>query len=311
MSLPWFRLYNETISDPKITTLSHEARWAWICCLCLASASAERGVLKIGNVPVTFRELSGIVSVTVDETQRIVSQLMERGMLSRREDGAFVVDNWDRRQYSSDSSTERVRRFRERNKGGETFPERSGHVPETAQNTDDRLQILDSDSKEVDLCPSDKDSSRSSRKADPTPHQKIIDLYHEICVTAPRVEEWTEGAKHLKARWREKKERQNLMWWEGFFKRVAASDFLSGRKPGRSGPFFASLAWMVKAGNFEKILNGAYGTYQTGVSYADPEDLMKGMLQVPGKAPRSLREEIPDIEAGIVDTEGRIVDGEV
>jgi hypothetical protein len=311
MSLPWFRLYNETISDPKITTLSHEARWAWICCLCLASASAERGVLKIGNVPVTFRELSGIVSVTVDETRTIVSQLMERGMLSQREDGAYVVDNWERRQYSSDSSTDRVRKFRQKNRADETFQQRSCHVPETDQNTDSRVQITDTDSREVDLCPSDKDSSRPSVKTDPTPHQKIIDLYHEVCPTAPRVATWTEGAKHLKARWREAKERQNLMWWYAFFQRVAASDFLSGRKAGRSGPFFASLAWMVKAGNFEKILNGAYDSRTAGISYGDPEDLLKGMLQVQDKAPRSLREEIPDIAAGIVDTEGRIVDGEV
>lgn len=93
------------------------------------------------------------------------------------------------------------------------------------------------------------------------PHQRIIDLYHKHLPMCPQVVQWTPTrAKHLKARWREDKERQDLSWWDDFFQQIAQSKFLTGRttdkKTGR--PFFAYLAWIVKPENFVKILESLY-----------------------------------------------------
>lgn len=66
-------------------------------------------------------------------------------------------------------------------------------------------------------------------------------------------------AKHLQARWREKRDRQTLEWWSWFFGRIAESEFLTGRvhKPGRD-PFEISLGWIVAPENFAKIYEGTY-----------------------------------------------------
>ena len=87
------------------------------------------------------------------------------------------------------------------------------------------------------------------------PHQEIISIYHETLPELPHVREWTEARKKaLKARWREKTERQNLEWWKGFFVRIRDSDFLMGRVKN----FRADLPWMLKLDNFVKILEGKY-----------------------------------------------------
>ena len=100
---------------------------------------------------------------------------------------------------------------------------------------------------------------------DPCPHQEIIDLFHRTIPSARRVREWTPArSQALRARWREKPSRQNLGWWERFFRYVSGSDFLMGRtsSPGRK-PFDLSLDWLVKSENMAKVIEGAYDNDKT------------------------------------------------
>ena len=100
-----------------------------------------------------------------------------------------------------------------------------------------------------------------SASAGSCPHQQIIDLYHEMLPAARRVRDWTPARQQaLRARWREKPERQALNWWRKFFGYVSASDFLCGRTnpaPGRK-PFDLSLDWLCKSENLVKVVEGAY-----------------------------------------------------
>jgi len=88
------------------------------------------------------------------------------------------------------------------------------------------------------------------------PHQGIIDLYHNILPSLPKVKVWSDAKeKILRARWNEDKARQSIEWWETFFKYVSNSDFLTGRT---KECFRADLEWLVTKSNFEKIANGRY-----------------------------------------------------
>ena len=92
------------------------------------------------------------------------------------------------------------------------------------------------------------------------PHNDIIALYAKKLPMGTQVREWTAARQQmLKARWREKPERQSLDWWEHFFGYVAASDFLTGKTSSRgSSPFTVSLPWLCKSENFAKVLEGTY-----------------------------------------------------
>lgn len=97
----------------------------------------------------------------------------------------------------------------------------------------------------------------------PCPHEEIIDLYHEILPMGRTVNKklWNgTRAKHLQARWREDKERQNVLWWGKFFHFCSESPFLTGKVPPRQGrePFQVALDWLVSPDNFVKVHEGTY-----------------------------------------------------
>lgn len=103
------------------------------------------------------------------------------------------------------------------------------------------------------------------------PHRALIDLYHAKLPTLPRIRaELWDGSKAeaLRARWRwvmtakredssryATSETEALAWFGKFFDAVSESDFLTGR----NGKWTAcNLAWLVKAENFAKVVQGSY-----------------------------------------------------
>ncbi len=94
-----------------------------------------------------------------------------------------------------------------------------------------------------------------SEKHPPCPHAEIQRLYHEILPELPRVNIWPEELqKILRTRWREDPERQDLSWWETYFRYVSVSDFLMGRV----NEFQADLEWIIRPKNMTKVINGRY-----------------------------------------------------
>jgi len=92
------------------------------------------------------------------------------------------------------------------------------------------------------------------------PHKEIISLYAKHLPMGIQPREW-DGARAatLKARWREKKKRQDLGWWDGFFKHASESKFLTGQVSTKDrAAFEITLPWMLKSENFKKIIEGVY-----------------------------------------------------
>ncbi len=88
------------------------------------------------------------------------------------------------------------------------------------------------------------------------PHDQIIKLYREILPELPAVQEWTkERQALLRARWKEKMERQSLEWWRQYFVRIRGSDFLMGRT---DNGFVCNLEWLIRPKNMPKVLEGNY-----------------------------------------------------
>lgn len=101
----------------------------------------------------------------------------------------------------------------------------------------------------------------------PCPHKRIIEVYEAILPELPRVRVWrVQQAADLRARWREKlregkfsDEESGVDYFRRFFGYVRRSEFLMGRRSGRDGRTFRNcLAWMVKAKNFDGIVDGKY-----------------------------------------------------
>lgn len=90
--------------------------------------------------------------------------------------------------------------------------------------------------------------------ADPVPYSEIVDLYHTICLSYPRLRNTSKKRKQaIAARWREYG--QNLETFRELFERAEASAFLKGRN-GRN--WTADFNWLLNSENMAKVLEGKY-----------------------------------------------------
>lgn len=107
---PWIRLYRESIHNPKIVTLNDRQHRAWHNCLLVADDA--------GELP-KFRDIACHMRMTLQEAEQIVCELVEVGLvdiIGTGPDRKFRMHDWNVHQYVSDNSTERVKKFRSKNK---------------------------------------------------------------------------------------------------------------------------------------------------------------------------------------------------
>jgi hypothetical protein len=110
---PWFRVYTELLHDRKVRGLPASQRWVWIAVLSLGRQSCEPGRLLISTTePITDREIADEASVSLADVKTALVTFVQRDML-RSADGVYEIVKWNRRQFDSDSSTDRSRKHRE------------------------------------------------------------------------------------------------------------------------------------------------------------------------------------------------------
>jgi hypothetical protein len=103
----WFRVYDDLIDNPKVQRLDPSLFKALINLWCLASAN--HGVLP------PIDEIAFKLRMKPEKAQRVLTELRAAGLIDDDERGARP-HNWDSRQFISDGSTPRVKRFRERHR---------------------------------------------------------------------------------------------------------------------------------------------------------------------------------------------------
>lgn len=102
----WFRFYDDALNDPKVQRLPADLFKAWVNLLCLASKNG-------GEIP-SLADAGFALRLSESKAGAIVADLALRGLFDPVEGGYFSPHNWGCRQYKSDVSNERVKRYRER-----------------------------------------------------------------------------------------------------------------------------------------------------------------------------------------------------
>lgn len=120
--LSWFRLWADAVDDEKLRLLAFEDRWHFVAILCCKA----QGLLdEPGDL--MARKIAVKLGLQLRELDEVARRLAEVGLIDQAD---FQPIAWDRRQYASDRSTERVRKFRERQQD-ETLQERCRNADET------------------------------------------------------------------------------------------------------------------------------------------------------------------------------------
>ena len=104
MAHQWFRLYSEFASDHKMQMMSEAYQRRYVMLLCLRCSN--------GDVTLHDNEVAFQLRVTPEEWAQTKIAFIDRNLI----DNDNKVLAWDRRQFVSDSSAERVARHRERKK---------------------------------------------------------------------------------------------------------------------------------------------------------------------------------------------------
>ncbi|MDR5825855.1 hypothetical protein [Caballeronia sp. LZ043] len=121
MANPWFRAYAEFATDAKVQSMSEAMQRRLMMLFCL----------RCSDVLATLQddELAFALRVSEDELAETKSLFLRKGFI----DGEWQILNWDKRQFSSDSSTERSRKHRASKKSD---VQRSCNVAATAPEAD-------------------------------------------------------------------------------------------------------------------------------------------------------------------------------
>jgi hypothetical protein len=209
----WFRMYSEFATDPKVQSLSEVMQRRLVMLFCL----------RCGDVLVTLRErdIAFALRVTPFELAETKALFVESGFI----DEDWRIINWSKRQFVSDSSTNRTRAYRERMRTS-----RDGHSDGLDTDTD-------TDTEEIHKNPSPKNGSG-------TAHGSRFDLTEipaewrewaakELCWAAARADKtfavfgdyWRAvvGAKGRKADW--------LGTWRNWCRREDGAPSQNGRAP--------------------------------------------------------------------------------
>lgn len=118
----WFRFYEDTLHDSKVLRLSDEMYRAWTILLCFASKNS--GFLPPAD------DIAVALRVKPAKVCEWITKLVRCELIDHIGND-FAPHNWEGRQYKSDVSTERVKRFR--NAKRNVSPAVSETPPETEQ----------------------------------------------------------------------------------------------------------------------------------------------------------------------------------
>lgn len=133
----WLRLYDDLVDDPKVQRLPGEMFKALINLWCITSQND--GVLP-PSIDIAFK-----LRISLSKVEATLAGLRNAGLIDDDGNGSLAPHNWDGRQFKSDVSTERVKRFRKRPRNvsvtvSETPTETA---PETEQNRAESEQKKD------------------------------------------------------------------------------------------------------------------------------------------------------------------------
>lgn len=187
--MPWFRFYEEVLDDPKVQKLAPEDFKTWVNVLCLASRHR-------GRLP-ALADIAFALRMEPHACSTVLSRLSDAGLLDTLQGGAHGSHHaphaWNKRQYKSDTSTERVQRFRKRS---ETVPETAdGTPPDTDSETEKKELKQQPQNPGLEAAAAAKkmdrvDIDRTERLVQPRPIGSNLDALRDKLTEAARPGIW-------------------------------------------------------------------------------------------------------------------------
>ena len=243
----WIKITTDIFDDEKILLIeslpdSYAMITVWFKLLCLAGKQNNSGVFMMGRVAYTDKMLATIFRMKESTVTMALNTFEQFGMVEII-DGVITIPNWNKHQsldaYEKKKAYDRKYRMEQREK------QRLLAAQSNDNRTDSRTTVVVPEEDIEEEKELEKDKSISSDL------QSVVDLYHSICVSYPRIRSLSDARKKaIKARLKS----YSLDDFKTLFENAEGSSFLKGV----DGGWKASFDWLIKESNMLKVLEGNY-----------------------------------------------------
>ena len=245
----WIKITTDIFDDEKILLIeslpdSYAIITVWFKLLCLAGKQNNSGVFMMGRIAYTDKMLATIFRMK-ETTVTMALQTFEQFGMVEIVDGVITIPNWGKHQNLDQLESKKeymrnyMKEYREK--------QRALTAGKPSCKTNSKANVSEADKeeekeKEKEL---EKDNKISSDL------QSVVDLYHSICVSYPRIRSLSDARKKaIKARLKT----YTIDDFRTVFENAENSSFLKGT----DGGWKASFDWLIKESNMLKVLEGNY-----------------------------------------------------
>ena len=285
----WIKLYTDMFDNRKIKYIrnlpqGNDILLMWIMLLIYAGRTNDNGyVYLIEEIPYTHDDLAKEFDLP-NNTVKLGLETLHRLKMIDSDSRGLKILNWNEYQNIDglerirELTRQRVRRFRNKEKQKE-LPESTESVCNVTGNATVAFSNAYRERRENKDILSSKEDSSGHVRDQPVPYSKIVDLYHEICTSLPRIKALSQSRKgYIKARWQE---HPDMEFWKEFFSEVESCKFLTGKADYKDRkPFYADLEWLTRPNNFLKVLEGKYRDKEEAVVDAERRAIIENIRRL-------------------------------
>jgi len=237
MKRPAFQFYPaDWRKDVELQSCSMAAQGLWINAMCLAHECTPYGHLTVNGKPMTPAQLGRQVGLSAKETEALVAELHEAGVLDKGE-GDVIFS----RRMVRDEHLRNVRADAGR-LGGNPNLLKQKDKQEVNQTAKQKLTPSSSSSSSTSV-EREPNGSQSPAKLPNCPTEEVVALYHEVLPELPKIRLMTDKRKRvISSLWkfvlttnnpeglpRATNAEEALAWIRIYFERARENDFLMGR----------------------------------------------------------------------------------
>lgn len=242
----WIKLTTDMFDNRKIKHLrklpeGNNIVLIWVMLLTMAGRCNASGMIFLTeNIPYTPKMLADELEFEENTVRLALDALKQLNMIITDGD-FFMVAGWQ--EHQNIEGMEKIREQTRLRVAKHRDRQRMVLCNVTSNVTVTDGNALDID-KEIDI-DKEKDIKRIN-------YQEIVDMYHSICLSYPRIKSLSESRKKaIKARLKQ----YTVDDIREVFQKAEASDFMKGKNDTN---WSANFDWMMKDANMAKILDGNY-----------------------------------------------------
>lgn len=263
----WIKITTDIFDDEKIALIESmpEADGiivVWFKLLCMAGKQNNGGVFMLNNKIAYTDEMLATIFRRPLNTVRLALNTFEQFEMISVVNNAYTIPNWEKHQsldkmeQAKEQTRQRVARHREKQK---LLAECNGYSSVTVtQCNADRIEE-----------DKDKEEDRDKR----VDCQQVVDLYHSLCKSFPKVRTVTDARKKaIKARLNT----YSIDDFKAVFTNAENSAFLKGSN---NRNWTATFDWLIKDGNMAKVLEGNYADKGKGKKEIVPDWMKESQEQ--------------------------------